>query len=192
MIKEQIWIRAAGSKKNGECVVFIKDFFAENTAEAVLDITACGVYYAELNGQRIGHFVMAPGYTQYESRHQYQSYDITGLLTEGENHLEVTVARGWYGGRVTKGDAEWTPKLIAEISIKAKDNKIKVIGTDTSWKIGSGSVVFSDIYDGEIYNALKETEITEEALSDEEMPTEQLIFQEERMLLSRKGFSEEG
>lgn len=178
MIVKNNWIRTAEPKNRGECVVFVKDFFAEDVAEAVLDITACGVYYAELNGERVGRFMMAPGYTEYDIRHQYQSYDITELLSNGKNHLEVTVAGGWYAGRITTADEEWIPRLIADINIKTNSGKVNSIVTDTTWRVGCGSTLFSDIYDGEIFDATKSTVATDFAVIDESMPKKQLIFQE--------------
>ena len=55
-----------------------------------------GVYEARLNGRHVGQFVMAPGWTSYHKRLQYQKYDITDLLTNGKNEIEVTVGKGWY------------------------------------------------------------------------------------------------
>ena len=62
---------------------------------AELTITALGVYEAELNGCRVGHFVMAPGWTSYDRRLQVQHYDVTTLLGE-HNTLIVRVGKGWY------------------------------------------------------------------------------------------------
>ena len=78
------------------CPVYEKAFPAEGKiAKAELFITAMGVYEASLNGKRVGEYVLAPGWTSYEKRHQYQAYDVTALLAE-ENRLKVTVGKGWY------------------------------------------------------------------------------------------------
>ena len=58
-------------------------------------ITAMGVYEANINDVRVGQFVMAPGWTDYHHRLQYQTYDVTNLLSN-ENVLKVTVGKGWY------------------------------------------------------------------------------------------------
>ena len=70
--------------------------FEKKITHANLTITAMGVYEARLNGRRVGQFVMAPGWTSYHKRLQYQEYDITDLLTNGKNEIEVTVGKGWY------------------------------------------------------------------------------------------------
>ena len=68
----------------------------EPIKKATLHITALGVYEATLNGQRVGEFIMAPGWTAYDKRLQYQEYDITDILLSGENELQVLVGKGWY------------------------------------------------------------------------------------------------
>ena len=68
--------------KNILCPTFTKDFKAENVKKAILKISALGVYEAYINGQRVGNFFMAPGFTQYNERLQEQSYDVTELIKE--------------------------------------------------------------------------------------------------------------
>lgn len=75
------------------CPVFRKHFTARPGAAAKLEITAFGVYEAFLNGQRIGNFFLAPGWTSYPTRLQVQTYDLTALLRE-ENELTVTLGKG--------------------------------------------------------------------------------------------------
>ena len=70
---------------------FRKAFHAADVKKARLYITACGLYEAKLNGQRIGEFILAPGITDYRKRVQYQTYDVTALLQDGENALTVRV-----------------------------------------------------------------------------------------------------
>ena len=74
---------------------FYKRFPVSGAGRARLYITACGLYEARLNGSRVGDFVLAPGHTDYRKRMQYQTYDVTALLKEGENRLEVQLADGW-------------------------------------------------------------------------------------------------
>ena len=66
--------------------------------KARLYITACGLYEAAVNGIRAGDFVLAPGHTDYTKRIQYQTYDVTEQLVQGENVIEVQLADGWYRG----------------------------------------------------------------------------------------------
>ena len=73
---------------------------AQPVESARLYITAHGLYEAWLNGQRVGDQVFAPGYTPYDLMLQYQVYDVTHLLRQGENALGAILGDGWYRGRV--------------------------------------------------------------------------------------------
>ena len=156
MFENSMWIKAR--KDYGDvCPVFRYDFeFEQEVARAVLNITAMGVYEAELNGKRIGNFIMAPGWTAYDKRHQYQSYDITPMLKE-KNTIEVTVGKGWYRGRICEDRITdgWggVSAIIAEIDIQFTDGTEKVIVSDDNWKTAQSPIRFSEIYDGEIYDA---------------------------------------
>ena len=82
------------------CPIFQKDFTCSKTIiSATLFITAQGLYEATLNEKRIGNYVLAPGWTVYKKRLQYQSYDFTTLLEE-QNTLCVTVVKFWYRSRM--------------------------------------------------------------------------------------------
>ena len=94
-IKGSNWITV--SQDTGDvCPVFRRKWTAEKPIKkAELEITALGVYEAEINGQRVSDDVLAPGWTSYDHRLQVQTYDVTGLLQK-ENDLRVTVGRGWF------------------------------------------------------------------------------------------------
>ena len=92
------WIRMQGS--DPETVpVFRRDFTCSAPiVKAELEITAAGVYEACLNGKRVGDFILAPGWTEYDHRIQVQTYDVTELLSD-MNQLDVVVGRGWFRHR---------------------------------------------------------------------------------------------
>lgn len=154
------WIRPA--QDMGEvCPVFVREFPAgKEIKRALLSVTAMGVYEARLNGERVGDFVLAPGWTVYKKRLQYQTYDVSKLL-DRENRLEVTVGKGWYrspmpGWCNEEGKAERAAEpagLIAQLEIAYEDGSEEVIYTDESWKAGESRIRFSEIYDGETYDA---------------------------------------
>ena len=62
---------------------------------ARLYLTACGLYEARLGGEKVGDAVLTPGATDYRHRLQYQSYDVTSLVREGQNTLDIDLADGW-------------------------------------------------------------------------------------------------
>ena len=95
------WISGSyrvNKKKRFPADCFRKQFTLGKVARARLYATACGIYEARINGRRVGDFVLAPGITDYNKRIQYQTYDVTELLFEGENSIEAILADGWYRG----------------------------------------------------------------------------------------------
>ncbi|MCI5649389.1 MAG: glycoside hydrolase family 78 protein [Fusicatenibacter sp.] len=154
------WIRPA-EDLGDVCPVFFKSFaLCKPLAKATLHITALGVYEASLNGNRIGEFILAPGWTSYKKRLQYQEYDVTGLLSD-QNTLSVVVGKGWYRGRIPG----WTGSkvqqqlsqapagLLAELTLSYTDGTTEQLVTDNSWLTDESPVRFSEIYDGETYDA---------------------------------------
>lgn len=161
MIKDAEWI-CADADFGGVCPSFTKLFTAKKEIKkASLSVTAAGVYEACLNGKRVGNFVFAPGCTSYETRLQFQTYDITDMLQDN-NTLDITVGSGWYSGRIGKpSPGAPSPKIvdtpcavIAEAEIEYVDGTSNKILTDSSWGVLKSNILFSDIYDGETYNAM--------------------------------------
>lgn len=137
---------------------FRKIFAVKNIHSARLYATACGLYEGCLNGQKIGAAVLTPGHTDYRKRVQYQVYDVTELLKEGENQMTFQLADGWYRGSCgawgLQNQYGTETKLLAQLEIVDSQGKVTVIGTDDSWDWSSdGPIRFADNKDGEVYNA---------------------------------------
>ena len=144
------------------CPQFRRVFTGQPAQKAVLRITCVGVYEAELNGMRVGEFIMAPGWTACGRRLQVQSYDVTDLLKD-ENELRITVGPGWY----RNPRAPWQAGLSSPLSVNALSFHEQLpaglladliidgesIGTDDSWTVWSSPIRQSLLYDGETYDA---------------------------------------
>ncbi len=141
---------------DGFCKVFP---CAGTVKRARLYITACGLYRAELNGERIGDFALAPGSTDYRKRLQYQTYDVTQLLHD-ENTLTAELADGWYRGSIgcfgqTNVFGRRTA-LLAQLEWQ-DDSGSHTLCTDESWQWSSdGLRLFADLKDGEIIDARRQ------------------------------------
>lgn len=124
---------------------------------ARLYITARGVYEAYLNGTRIGDQVLAPGWTDYNIRIQYQTFDLTADLIEGENVLAATVAPGWFAGYVGwKNHSRHygtTPQFLAQLVVEYDDGSRETIGTDEHWRTDTGALRYADMLMGEYHDA---------------------------------------
>lgn len=137
---------------------FCKTFSAGCAVKARLYITACGIYEARLNGRRAGDFIMAPGYTDYRRRVQYQTYDVLPLLKSGDNTLTVWLADGWYRGSVGAWGLlcqfGYETRLLARLELTEASGRVTAICTDSSWRWSNdGPVRFADNKDGEILDA---------------------------------------
>jgi alpha-L-rhamnosidase len=124
---------------------------------ARLYVTSLGLNAVELNGKRVTDDLFRPGWTSYDKRLQYDTYDVTSLLTPGANAIGATLGDGWYRGRSGWGGRRngygTTLGLLAQIVIRYQDGSKETIGTDDRWKASTGPILFSDIYDGESYDA---------------------------------------
>ena len=140
---------------------FRKSFPAKRAVRSArLYISACGLYEVKLNGKRIGDFVFAPGYTDYRKRVQYQTYDVTGYLQNGENELTVQLADGWYRGSCgawgLKNQYGAETKLLAQLEIVYEGDKKETVVTGKSWQWSNdGPIRFADNKDGEIVEAFR-------------------------------------
>ena len=139
-----------------------KDITVENELVSAR-IYACGVglYELYINGKKVGDEVLAPGCNAYNLWLQYQTYDVTGMLTGGDNVLGAMLGNGWYKGRFGLGRTNKpvygdTMALIYELHLTFADGSKSVICSDEGWKAAAGPVQDSSIYDGETYDANKE------------------------------------
>lgn len=163
------------------CPIFSKDIkVSKPIQKAELSISATGVYEARMNDKRVGDFILAPGLTSYKSRLQYQTYDITDML-ENENLLSICLGKGWYRGRISAGDKainETDGAVIAELIITYNDGSKGSIITDNSWSVSTSRILFSDIYDGETYDASAEINVLGNAVINNSISKSTLTPQE--------------
>ena len=131
-------------------------------ASARLYVTSLGLNAIELNGRRVGDHLFSPGWTSYDKRLQYETFDVTSLLQSGANTLGATLGDGWYRGHMgfsgKRNNYGTRVALLAQLVVQYADGRSQVIGTDTTWKAATGPIIVSDIYDGETYDARLERE----------------------------------
>jgi alpha-L-rhamnosidase len=130
----------------------------EKPVSARLYVAAGGFADVALNGMRIGD-ALQDGYTAYDRRVQYRSFDVTPSIKAGGNVLGVELGRGWYG--VTEPNewywhmAPWhaAPALKLQLELRYADGRSERIVSDADWRTTDGPTRHDSIYGGERYDA---------------------------------------
>ncbi|WP_036319822.1 glycoside hydrolase family 78 protein [Microbacterium indicum] len=119
--------------------------------------TARGVMTLALNGTPIGDDVLHPGWTSYETRLRYGTWDVTPLVREGANAIGVHLADGWFRGYLGFGGSRaiYGDRTAALVQLEATlaDGSVLVLGSDGSWRSALGPVTRADLYMGESFDA---------------------------------------
>ena len=151
---------AEDEAKSNPAPVMRRDFSLnakKKVQSARLYASAMGLYEMELNGKRVGDEYLTPGWTAYDFRFQYETYDVTGQLRSGANCLGAMLGDGWFRGR-----SGWEKRrnvygkklaLLAQLIVRYTDGTQEIVTSDENWKAATGAIVWSDIYDGEEYDA---------------------------------------
>ena len=150
--------------------------------KATLYCSALGYYEAYLNGARVGKFILAPGWTSYSKRIQYQEYDVTSLMEEC-NTLDIALGNGRrYHGNAHENYESITCRedaLIAALHIEYEDGTEEFIPTDSSWECSKSNILYSHVYNGETVDF--------NANTDEKFPVKELRDIDTKILIPQEG-----
>ncbi|WVR06136.1 hypothetical protein IAU60_003166 [Kwoniella sp. DSM 27419] len=139
--------------------------------------TAFGLYDIEINGKTVGTQVLKPGWTSYDYRLYFQSYDVSDLIRVGVNTITGHIAEGWYSGRLgflggkrnLYGDCNG---LMAQVMMGERT----LVQTDDEWKWARSHLQSSEIYDGEVCDMrLLDTQSQWQPVKILDSPTSELI-----------------
>jgi hypothetical protein len=88
--------------KLGQTVQMLRKAFTVSSPvkRATVYVTARGLYELRINGKRVDDGQLAPGWTEYNIRVPYQTYDVTSLLKDGDNAVGAFLGVGWYAGPI--------------------------------------------------------------------------------------------
>jgi alpha-L-rhamnosidase len=140
---------------------FVLEGGHESIVRATLHITAQGVFEAYLDGTPVSADVLSPGWSSYEWRLRYCSYDVTALL-QPTSVLGIALGNGWFRGRLGWGGGRgyYGNELaaLAQLEIEFSDGHVQTVVTDESWTSGPSAVVFNDLYDGETIDARRHSD----------------------------------
>lgn len=143
--------------------LFTKEFSCETgAAKAVMHVSAVGLYKLFVNGTAYSFGLFNPGFTSYQHRIQYQTYDVTESIRSGKNRLEILAAGGWAtANMLLEGDHLFSDKVcvIAELTVcRAGSGAAQNVVTDETWDVSTSRIRYSHLYNGEIidYSAKSE------------------------------------
>ena len=135
---------------------------AKPVAQARLYISAAGYYVASINGHRVGDAVLDPGFTAYNKRVLYSTYDVTAMISRGTNVLGAVLGRGFYAIQAVAEKILWwdaapwlarDPLLLAKLEVTYKDGTHVTVVSGPDWLTHPGPTTSDDLYRGETYDA---------------------------------------
>lgn len=152
---------------------FRKEFaIAKKIKQAKVYVSGLGFYELYINGKKIGDQVLAPAVTNYDERplkkllyHYddqstqrvlYNTFDVTGNISQTKNAIGILLGNGWYNqrDRTVEGTLWYDlPKVILQLEITYTDGSTAVIASDNTWKTTTGPLLKDGIFTGENYDA---------------------------------------
>ncbi|GGI44178.1 beta-glucosidase-like glycosyl hydrolase [Agromyces flavus] len=127
---------------------------------ARLYATAHGLVELEINGARVGDQELTPGWTAYESRLRYATFDVTDLVRPGRNAVGAWLGDGWWRGRLgwDGGSALYGDRLgvLAQLEVEYADGRRQIVASGTDWKVGASAIRAADLYDGEDFDGRRD------------------------------------
>jgi len=153
------WISCMPLHKDEQSVLrFSRNFSlgAREIASARAYATAKGIYDLWINGIRVSADRFRPGWVDYNRRLTYQTYDVAGLLREGNNVVQGVVAPGWYCGHVCWfGSRQYgmQPQFLLQLEVSDKEGTQTTVVTDSSWT-ARGHQAAGDLIHGESMEAV--------------------------------------
>ncbi|MEA4917822.1 family 78 glycoside hydrolase catalytic domain [Proteiniphilum sp.] len=132
--------------------------------DARLYITTRGIYEVYMNGKKVGDDYFNPGLTQYNKHHLYQTYDITDYVKADDNALGIAMGEGWWSGAITYMGYLWNlfgdrQSLLAKLVVSYGDGtKETIVSNSDTWSyFDNGPIIYSSFFQGEVYDARKES-----------------------------------
>ncbi len=154
-------IAPVADRGQGTPATFVSKSFslAHVSADTQLHISAQGLYRCFINGERVGQDLLTPGWTCYDDRIAYQSYEIAKHLKVGENKIVIWLGDGWWRSQMMWKQNPifncWGDRIGAIAQIEAA-GRVE-LASDETWQSGTLPVTKSGIYYGEDYDARLES-----------------------------------
>ena len=156
------WIGTSMTIEDRCAPIFKKTFkISEGIKKAEMLICGLGLFELKINGKLPDDTVLNPAHSQYNKTVLYRTFDVSNLLTLGENEITVELGHSFFNETTNVWNwdkASWrsSPKLIADLNIDYEDGGNESIITDENWEYTlDGPITKNSIYYGEIHDLRK-------------------------------------
>jgi len=169
-----------------------KNFSVKKEVKAArIYATALGLYELNLNGTTVGENTLAPGWTSYDKRLLYQTYDITDFIKKGGNLLKAGLGCGWYKGDLASWEGQRNMygsrnALSLQLLLTYEDGESEWIITDKNWTSSPSPVLYSEIYHGETYDARLENLLSNEPVDIIDQDLSVLLAQDGSLIIEQE------
>lgn len=150
--------KSKGIDKGPRSIMLRKDFnLGDDIQQAIAHITGLGSYQLFINGRKVGDELLTPGWTEFDMKVEYQTYDVAPYLKKGNNTIGIMLGNSWWGFHLDNfSGVDTLLKAFMQLDITSTDNTKETIITDDSWKASPSPVMMNHIYHGEVYDFTKE------------------------------------
>jgi len=153
-------IKPGATDPNYSSMLLRKEFEVNpELRRAVIHVSGLGHYELTINGKKVGDYLLAPGWTDYRYTALYDSYDVTEMLSEGENAMGLILSNGMYNIqfdsiRYVKFLNSYGPLMAkAQLHLEYSNGTTNDIGTDETWRVSPGPITYMNEYGGEDFDA---------------------------------------
>ncbi len=173
--------------------ILVRNEFTVNkkVKQARAYVSGLGIYEMHLNGQKVGNDIFTPGWTDFPTKVQYQTYDVTSLITQGKNGVGSYIGNMWWssglGWRGANTYSNGPMRFLLQLVLDFEDGTSQTIITDENWKTTDSPVVENHIYHGEIYDARLEKAGWDELNFNDSNWEDIIVIDEKAKLVAQQG-----
>lgn len=142
--------------KGPRSIMLRKEFELNNsTRSAIVNISGLGSYQLFVNGQKVDDQLLTPGWTEFDQRVEYQTYDVSDYLSAGKNAVGILLGNSWWEFHLRNFKEEGIDSLLKanlQMTIQDTDGETRYFITDETWKSHPSPVLMNHIYHGEVYD----------------------------------------
>lgn len=131
-----------------------KDFYLKKRpSSAIAHVSGLGSYQLFINNKKVGDELLSPGWTEFDQKVEYQTFDIARFLKKGENKIEILLGNAWWLFHLEnfkRAGLDCTPKAIFQANVLYDDRTTETILSDPTWKAFPSQILENSIWHGEV------------------------------------------